>query len=433
LESLPDFLEEDDGIVEEQATRLLKSKRTRSPNFKLDTNCNDRDDIDGSARPPPVVIDNGSCFIKAGAPDDPSPACFLENVIGMTPDGQFLDYIGGGTQEFLGMEDSVQSMHRGVVSDWDIMARTWDNVVNRELVDNNTGSVAGVHRPFPDVLLTHGLREAPQDREVACEILFEVVGVNSTASVSATRAALTHAGRTTGVAVDCGDGSIQVEAFTNAPRDGAEETGFRAAYGGRDLTGRIHHFIRFEKGVTRLGPNQLTAIARELKEAQCAVALPHELRQRRAKATSVKLPDGKVIDVPTDVLEDIAETMFDPLPKMGETCASGNSLTLPGLVMAAVNEAQAGDSYLLDDVVLTGGGSMLKNLPCRLEAELKTRVPHNASGAPGGVNLVLSEDRDIGVWRGAAIIAARGVDSWMKRVTYDEYGPSAMHRTLEQI
>ena len=60
----------------------------------------------------------------------------------------------------------MQSMHRGVVSDWDIMARTWDNVVNRELVDNNTGSVAGVHRPFPDVLLTHGLREAPQDREV---------------------------------------------------------------------------------------------------------------------------------------------------------------------------------------------------------------------------------------------------------------------------
>ena len=36
-------------------------------------------------------------------------------------------------------------------------------------------------------------------------------------------------------------------------------------------------------------------------------------------------------------MQDIAETMFDPLPKMGETCASGNSLTLPGLVMAAVN------------------------------------------------------------------------------------------------
>lgn len=254
-----------------------------------------------------------------------------------------------------------------------------------------------------------------------------------TASVSATRAALTHAGRTTGVAVDCGDGSIQVEALIDSSQDGSEQTGFRAAHGGRDLTGRIHQFLRFEKGVTRLGPNQLTAIARELKEAHCAVALPHELHRRRAQGTSLKLPDGKTIDIPGDVLEDIAETMFDPLPKMGETRASGNSLTMPGLVMAAVNEAQAGDANLLEHVVLTGGASMLKNLPRRLEGELQTRMPHDASGARGSVNMVLSEERDIGVWRGAAIIAARGVNSWMKRFTYDEYGPSAVHRTLEQI
>ena len=105
--------------------------------------------------------------------------------------------------------DAVQAMGRGQVTNWDVMARTWEVFVNNE-VFNRISSVAGQHRPFPDVMLTHGLHEDPQNREIAWEIMFEVLNCNATTSVSATRAALAHTGRTSGIVVECGDGTTQV-------------------------------------------------------------------------------------------------------------------------------------------------------------------------------------------------------------------------------
>ena len=49
-------------------------------------------------------------------------------------------------------------MSGGVVVDWDLMFKTWDHVLNRELFLPD--SVAGVHRPFPQVAFTHSLGEA---------------------------------------------------------------------------------------------------------------------------------------------------------------------------------------------------------------------------------------------------------------------------------
>jgi len=125
-------------------------------------------------------------------------------------------YVGGGTQDFLDavtpppsfpsitllpvikkflispnflvhrQADSTSAMHRGVVADWDLMARTWDFIVNTQVFMPN--SVAGVQRPFPDVGLTHGVGEDPRDKETATEILFDVLNCSSVSMISQARA-----------------------------------------------------------------------------------------------------------------------------------------------------------------------------------------------------------------------------------------------------
>jgi len=45
--------------------------------------CFDRD----SGRPPPIVIDNGSCYLKAGAACNSDPTCIQENAFGVSESG----------------------------------------------------------------------------------------------------------------------------------------------------------------------------------------------------------------------------------------------------------------------------------------------------------------------------------------------------------
>jgi len=115
-----------------------------------------------SGRPSPIVIDNGSCFLKAGLADAANPTFVAENAWGVIRRGdragKLFDYLGGGTQEYLEADDAISAMSAGVVVDWELMSKTWDHVINRELFQPD--SVAGIHRPYPQVSFTHGIGEA---------------------------------------------------------------------------------------------------------------------------------------------------------------------------------------------------------------------------------------------------------------------------------
>jgi len=429
----PSDIEED---AEEQASGLMKAKLARSPKSALQASVEDDDDEDSyDVRPPPFVVDNGSCFIKGGLASDSVPKCFFENAVGVDSQNRFMDYVGLYEPSGAMVADAYYGMHRGRVHDWDIVCRTWDILLNKEIVDGRA-SVAGQHRPYPDVLMTHGLQEPEHDREEACEILFEVVRCNSTSSVSATNATLTYAGLSSGVAVDLGDGSVQVEHLV----DGASHFQARLDFGGMDLTKAIHNYLRFDRGVRSLESIPLGTLSRRLKEQHCMVRLPNERNGTRMTYRSdthrIQLPDGSFFEIPGGMFSDVAESAFDPhsctISGAGDKRKQNQSISLPGLVAAALSEASqlersfAEDFGLKHKVVVTGGTSMMKNFCQRFEQELHTRVPDG----PESVDLVLPEDRDIACWKGACILASQGTSSWLRRTAYEECGPSAVHRHL---
>ena len=115
--------------------------------------------------------------------------------------------------------------------------------------------------------------------------------------------------------------------------------------------------------------------------------------------------------------------MFEPPPGRRESALATHSL--PDLISAV------GDGSSQRAVVLTGGGSMLANLAPRLNQELS----HRLADFKG---LVLPPHRDIGVWKGAAVMASVTASTrstrdgprcqWIRKEDYDEFGPACVHR-----
>ena len=206
-----------------------------------------------------------------------------------------------------------------------------------------------------------------------------------------------------------------MEAF-DADGGGQEGSrGLRAQFGGSDLTGGLHRYLRFERACSAPS-NALVAYARGLKQTHCEVPLHGE---GKSGSKELVLPDGKKISVKKEIFFNVGESMFDPLPGADRKAVR---YTLPGLVGMAVNKASP---EVAGNIVVTGGASMMKNFPERFESELATRLP-----SEDFKGLVLSEARQIGVWKGACILASTttGGDGWLKRYKYQEEGPSAIHR-----
>lgn len=77
---------------------------------------------------------------------------------------------------------------------------------------------------------------------------------------------------------------------------------------------------------------------------------------------------------------------------------------------------------LLNNIVLTGGGSLFRGAPERLQAELTEKVPTAYK-----VKVVTASplERKFSVWIGGSILASLGSfqQLWLSKAEYDEMGP----------
>jgi actin-related protein len=158
----------------------------------------------------PVIIDNGSCFIKAGLAGRYQPACVIPAVVGRPKAGDS----NAGSIIYMGAEalnkSDVLDLSRPVSSSlgagagagagtvpgrWGDIAALWRHIFTHDLCVDPEGK---------SVLMLVGAPTTKADLEKIIQILFSELGVAKFCVVSQAHAALYLSGKETGCVVDVG-------------------------------------------------------------------------------------------------------------------------------------------------------------------------------------------------------------------------------------
>jgi len=364
---------------------------------------------------PAIIIDNGTGYTKAGIAGEEGPkgvfhACvgYPKNQSAMVGGEQCDFYVGEQAIAKRGVLELRYPVENGIVKSWDDMEKIWrhtfTNVLRVEPSENN-------------VLLTEAPMNPKENREKMTQLMFDTFNVKGLYIAIQAVLSLYSAGKFTGIVNDSGDGvSHFVPIYDGYALPHAVK---RLDIAGRNVT------EQFTKLLTEIGCQFSTTaekdIAKDIKEAHCYVALDYEAEKDKCQKINYTLPDGKVITFDTQAYR-APEILFQP-----KLCGKEGS----GFGLMCYESVQACDidlrKELFQNIILSGGTSLLKGLPERLEKDVKGRVEEAMKGE---VKVIASPDRKFSVWLGGSILSSitTFATSWVTAEEYAESGASIVHK-----
>lgn len=406
----------------------------------------------------PVVIDNGSGNIKAGFAGEEKPKCFFPSLVGTPKYHKIMAaallstleenvlkynnseaYVGSIAQQNRGLLRLNHPVEHGVVTDWEDMERVWHHTYSREL------KTAPEDHPL---LITEAPLNPRANRDRMCQIMFETFNVPCVyVSVQAVLS-LYASGRTTGVVVDSGDGVSHIvpvyEGFT------LPTAIKRMDIAGRDVTEHLAFNIRRMLGVSLTSSSELD-IARSIKEKCCyvskdplrdeklytALSYSHYLTQAPPATnhegsglfSSYKLPDGHTLSLGVEQFR-APEILFNP-QLIGDESPGIHELTALAISKTDLDLRPT----LYQNILLSGGTTLLRGFGDRLISELKTASYANSgpwSNKPNNrmkIKIYAPPERKYSTWIGGSILA--GLSTFRKMwVTAQEFAddPDIVHK-----
>ncbi|KAK9047979.1 hypothetical protein SSX86_033059 [Deinandra increscens subsp. villosa] len=348
----------------------------------------------------PLVFDCGTGTMKAGFAGDSSPRKVFPTLVGrpyhslalvsqQTKDTYVGDEVVRSKRGILTLKRPVE---RGIVSssnNWDDMEKIWHHAFHE----------LGVSTPEEHhVLLSEAMLNPKANREKTAEIMFEIFNVRAMCIAMQGLLSMYASGRTTGIMLDSGDGVSQVVAVYEGyvlPR--ASQC---VDLGGRDLTDTLMKILSGRGYLFTTSAER--EVIRDMKEKLAYVALDYEkeLEDARKNSSSVEkdyeLPDGEVITTGAERFR-CAEVLFRPsLIGMGATTGI-HELTYKSIMRSDVDIRKE----LYDNIILSGGSTMLPGIAERMKKEITALVPGGMK-----INVVAKPDRNYSAWIGGSILAS---------------------------
>ena len=366
----------------------------------------------------PIVIDTGSGVIKAGFSGDAGPTAICASVVGrprhrgvMVGMNEREYFVGDRLNSMRGVLSLDYPIENGIINNWSDMEKLWHHTMYDLL------RVAPEEHP---VLLTEAPMNPKRNREKTIEMMFEKFKVPSTYISIQAILSLYASGRTTGLVLDSGDGvthAVPIFEGYCVPK-----AIIRLDLAGRDLTNHLKDTLS-ERGY-KFRTTAEREIVRDIKEKLCYVAEDYETELIKSKKDSSLeksyiLPDGNKVVIGSERFR-VPEGLFQPSLIGMEV--SG----IQDVVYDCVNKCDIDiRKTLFENVVLSGGTTMLPGIDTRLQSDLKSMVPElvvpNVSAPP---------ERKYSVWIGGSILSSLPSfeDMWITNAEYEEYGPSIVHR-----
>jgi actin len=267
-------------------------------------------------------------------------------------------------------------IYRGAINDWDEMETLWRTI--SETVNlthrNSDGSDNWNISEVTSVFLVESNKTTAADRAKWAELLFETYHAPSICMGNSSTLSIFASGRTSGLAVECGAGHTStVPIFEGLALKHAI---FCVDHGGQDISYNLKRIFN-EKGV-----NMDMASAKAAKE-RMAFAYGHTSRDmpHTTESSAVfSLPDGTDVTLDSKMFRQCTESLF----------VTDNSVT-GGLVNSVYESIALCDESvrrdLANNIILSGGTSMLPGLGDRLQRDLVRKchgdpISHNILVVP---------------------------------------------------
>ncbi|KAL2917326.1 Actin-related protein 4 [Polyrhizophydium stewartii] len=336
----------------------------------------------------------------------------------------------------------------GVVSDWDALEALWDHVYARALRAEPT------EHPL---LFCEPSWNPREKREKLCELAFEKYQVPAFYLGRSAVLSAFAAGKPSALVVDSGaaftsvvpvyDGYVLKKAIRRAPLGGdfvSDQIRMTLENLGVELVPQFMvaskmpvdpqappSFVRAErpnttKSFTEFGMEQLL---QEFKETivQIAESRFDEKSYRKRPQRSFEFPNGFNRPFGLDRFKCV-EGLFNPQYALTRPGAEPIQTTITRLIAECTGECDFDlRSTMINNIVLTGGNSLLPGFADRLYTELHlalpgARVKVHAAGGP--------LERRFGPWIGGSILASLGSfhQLWISKQQYEEMGPSVEKR-----
>jgi actin-related protein len=341
----------------------------------------------GPAKTKAIVIDNGSCWIRAGFAGDRRPRVIIAQTSAAVID----------PSESKGEAVSLDSMHHflDTKATWKAMEKCWKQVFEK----------LGVDPSEYKILITQPVFSPNYVKANYLQILFKRFKAQAVYVTDSPVLTAYSYGKYTGMVVDIGLSSVQVCAIIEGYMK--ENVTRRASYlGGEASTQRMYEFLKYTP-LSKINFYEALKIANKIKEQYCFVATDFVAAQKDPKnKVNYKLPNGEEITIQR-ALPSIGEIYFDPKKALGDR--DEQILSLQEMIQAT---AEASDldtrKDLLENILISGGESLMPGFVERLEREIKALMPHAASY----LKLHADKDRNNAVFNGGAILA--GLDMFQK-------------------
>ena len=363
---------------------------------------------DENEGPLPIIIDNGSFYIKAGFNGDEEPKKVLRNIIGKNK----YDYekIGGDEKEiFIGEEALIKRgmlnikypMKRAVVKDWESLEKIWSHIFTNELK---------VDPKEHNLLITQPIKNIKENKEKIAEIMFESFNIPGLYLADSTVLSLYCSGKFTGMVIDMGDGSTQFSPIYDKKL--LEDKCERINIGGKDITKYMRKILnkkgyKFDKVYEKY-------IGNDIKEKACFFPLLNE----NVEVFEYKLPDGSCINLKEERFSCPEAILFNPLLKLKES---------KNFVEICNNLIQKCDIYLKKEfynaIILSGGNSLFKGLPERFTKEIKNLVNKSMKEE---IKVIANPERKFAAWIGGSILSSVSTFRELRilKKEYEEKGPN---------
>lgn len=235
------------------------------------------------------------------------------------------------------------------------------------------------------VVLTEAIYNPQMSKEQIVQRCFEKLNVQKVWVGSQPSMALFAAGKTTGLAVECGHGLTQsMPIFEGMKMNHGKD---KNQIGGNSL----NQFLAEQLGGDDVG-------VQAAKEQACyvsATSANFASEQDSAAAAKATLPDGREVEIPGKTRVLVPEMMFQP-GLNGLECKS-----LPEAAWGAIQAVEVDcRADLGKNIIISGGNSMFAGFADRMKAEITNL-------APAGSDIVIhaGQDRKNAVWKGTSIVS----------------------------
>ena len=370
-----------------------------------------------------VVLDIGSQLSKVGTAGSNKPAVIFQSMVakhklnGSRAIGSLnnSDSVSNSKNKLSNYQCSYP-IDRGIIKNYDDYESIIHSIFADKLCINPT--------EFNALMIEPILSPKHQSSKIA-EICFEKFELNALFLAQDALCALYASGGNTGLSISSGHGvTTVVPIYEGYVLPHAAQ---KLDYAGGDISNYLKDKLNLH-GLFRstLSENKF---ADSLKQKLGYVANDYHLEKQHTMFERIvyRLPDGSEIEVGQERFE-CTETLFTRNVKRKNLLSNGHDTTISDLVNKALSKSNDDiRQVLFENIVCSGGNTMLKGFDDRLKKEIDATAPQNSGWKTRVFGLV---DRKLSCWIGGSIMASLShMDQlWITKKEYNEIGPSIVNQ-----